>query len=341
MTPTSTQTQIAPGLAFTKMQALGNDFILLEDFALEAGSFRVPVFTQLLCDRRKGIGADQVLWFLPPHASAHALPETPAPRADARLQIFNADGSEAEMCGNGVRAAAQYFLQTKLPSLASSASQSPLVVVFETAAGLITAEVLGDSVQVTLGVARFGPPSAADASLPQAETLSVPDPTSPLLTFYRVNVGNPHAVFWVDELDLPWIAKVSPYIEHHPLFPQRTNVVWVQKPPSPWHDSTPARVETLSVIVWERGAGLTPACGTGACAAAVVSLGLKALLLPHPTPPASSVIKVQLPGGTLTIEWAGGRQHPIRMTGGAHSVFSGRLSEAFLALSLAPGTQPR
>jgi diaminopimelate epimerase len=293
-------------LAFTKMHGLGNDFVLI-DCRDKTFSDRLPAMGDLsrrLCHRRFGVGADQVLLL---YSS-----ET----ADFRMKIFNADGSEVEMCGNGIRCFAKYIWDRKL------LEKEALSV--ETAAGIIRPERRGEMVRVDMGEPVLEPEKipvkTAQSSKfkvqSSAENTSrlTPD-TSPVIDFplkigdreFRitcVSMGNPHAVIFVSDVGSFDVGKYGPVIERHDLFPNRVNVEFIQV----------LGPDRLKMRVWERGAGETMACGTGASAAAVAAnlnrfTGKKAT--------------VSLTGGDLEIEW-GGDNH-VYMTGPAEEVFEGRM----------------
>lgn len=270
-------------LSFAKLHGLGNDFIVVDlRQAAEAVWFDDQAVIRALCDRHLGVGADGVLAVLPPSAAGAA--------ADARMRVRNADGSEAEMCGNGLRCVATWLYR----------SGSPARFVVETGAGVLGCEVLdgGSRVQVEMGPPRplFSPhhapgPWAAGDRVP-AE-LSVAD-TALALTL--VSMGNPHAVSFVatdaqaallDDVALRRLAEhLGPLVERHPRFPGRTNVEFVRQ------DSP----SSFTTVVWERGCGITQACGTGACAA--VATGIRDGLLERR-------VQVDLPGGTLFVSWDG------------------------------------
>ncbi len=271
-------------LPFTKMHGIGNDFVVIDDYL--SRSTETPIGAALarkLCDRRFGVGADQILWL---------KPAQDAGRADFRMEILNADGSQAEMCGNGIRAVA-VFVNDRTPR------KKPEYRI-ETLGGIKTVQVSGHKVKVDMGAPGLGGgfPSAGEA-------LEIAP--GAVLKFFEVNMGNPHAVFFVETLEEPLpghsMESLGERIEKHPRFPKRTNVEFV-------------RVEgpnTLRVRVWERGAGITLACGTGACASAVASIA---------TGRVKDRAAVILPGGTLQIAWAGAGK-PVLMEGPATEVFQG------------------
>lgn len=282
-------------LNFTKMHGLGNDFILI-DCRDKLLSLQLSVFSDLskkFCHRRFGIGADQMLLLYPSEI------------ADFKMIIFNADGSEVEMCGNGIRCFAKYIWDRGL-------SQKEILEI-ETAAGIIKPERAGKMVKVDMGGPVFEP-EKIPVNLPalyKADKGGAID--FPLkiegkefkITF--VSMGNPHAVIFVDDVDGFEVEKYGPLIENHPLFPRRTNVEFVQA----------LGPERIRMRVWERGAGETMACGTGASAAAVAS-GLKGL--------AKRQVNVLLAGGELMIEWK--EDNHVYMTGPAVEVFEGSIKFA-------------
>ena len=265
-------------LKFTKMQGLGNDFIVIDDLlkSVTKGILFSPQDAVKICDRRFGVGADQILW----------LKKSKSSECDARMEILNADGSWAEMCGNGIRAVALY-----LKTYAQNKQDGYRI---ETPAGIKRVQVVGDEIQVDMGAPVF-----AGREL-QAETIQVLDRP---FEFYSVSMGNPHAVIFVEDLKSFPVETYGPQIETHSRFPKRTNVEFVQI----------TDPHSLRVRVWERGAGVTLACGTGACASAVAALATQRV---------RGVLKVSLPGGDLKISWAG-PNHSVLMQGPATEVFQG------------------
>lgn len=273
-------------LSFTKMHGLGNDFILIDCIRNELGAKGggLGVLSKRLCDRRFGIGADQLLLLYP------------SENADFLMKIFNADGSEVEMCGNGIRCLAKYIWDKGL-------SAKPVLAV-ETAAGTIRPEKSGDMVKVDMGE-----PVLEAGLIPVNLEGQVKDfPLSAGGETFRitcVSMGNPHAVIVVDNVGAFDVKKYGSLIEVHDLFPRRTNVEFIQI-------MSPREIR---MRVWERGAGETMACGTGASAAAVAAhiLGLT-----------ERTAKVMLPGGDLFIEWNAGNH--VFMTGPAAEVFAGEIT---------------
>ena len=275
-------------LQFSKMHGAGNDFVVIdatrEPFALSAAQLR------RLADRHFGVGADQILVVEPP----------PAADVDFRYRIFNADGGEVEQCGNGARCFAVFVRRQGL-------SQKQTIRV-QTAAGVIAPMLQDDGrVQVDMGAPRFAPaqiPFDPSGLQPQVEHGAERWPLlldeQPLL-LSLVSMGNPHAVLRVDDVERAPVADWGPRIEHHPRFPQRVNAGFMQVL-SPSH---------IRLRVWERGAGETLACGTGACAAVVAGLRQGWL---------RGAVDVDTRGGRLTIAWAGG-DAPVLMSGPAEHVF--------------------
>jgi diaminopimelate epimerase len=272
-------------LNFTKMHGLGNDFVVIDgllpgsDELARQKKIVTTEFARKICDRRFGVGADQVLWIVPPVSKT----------ASAGMGVLNADGSVAEMCGNGIRAVALY-LDKRLPR-----AKRKKIYPIETLAGLLEVEVKGDQARVMMGLPRVGKV--------EEELLVGID----LVPFWSVSVGNPHAVIFVEDVWNYPAGERGPIIEKHARFPKRTNVEFV-------------RAESESALdcrVWERGAGLTLACGTGACAAAVAAIA---------SGRCKSPVEVKLPGGSLVIEWAGAgkkKPEPVYMSGPAEEVFQG------------------
>ncbi|MPT48847.1 MAG: diaminopimelate epimerase [Sphingobium sp.] len=265
---------------FRKMHGLGNDFVVID--GREAPLEMTEARARAISDRHTGIGCDQLIVI--------GQPEREAGQADVSMRIFNADGSEVAACGNATRCIPLFVGRD---------------VLIETQAGLLDARL--ERVDGATGASvDMGPPRFDWDAIPLAyamETLTLPVSWEDLPAPTCVNVGNPHVIFFVDDLDTVDTARLGPIIEHDPLFPERVNVNFAQIL-SPHH---------IRLIVWERGAGLTRACGTGACATAVGAIrrGL-----------ASGPVTVTLPGGDLVIDWKQGGH--IQMTGPATFVFEGQ-----------------
>jgi len=277
-------------IVFVKMHGIGNDFVVigaLDDLPLPEE--KLSEFARFVCDRHFGVGADGVIWILPSQV------------ADFKMRIFNPDGSEAEMCGNGIRCAAKWFYDRDYAK--------GKAVQVETLAGIKTVwvqEENGKAVAVTVDMGEpIFAPSLVPTSLGEgSEAIEVPLSVEGAGTYIvsAVSMGNPHCVVFVNDVDNFPVETIGPRIEHHPAFPKRTNVEFVQ---------VLSRNE-MKVRVWERGAGLTLACGTGACASLVIA---------SRTGRTDRKAKVHLPGGTLTIEWRDDGR--IYMTGPAVEVFRG------------------
>lgn len=272
-------------LAFTKMQGLGNDFVVFD--AVNQSLDPTPAWIQHIADRRYGIGCDQVLVA----ETAHH------PEADFRYRIWNADGQEVEHCGNGVRCLARFLHDQGLHRADH--------VTLETAAGLTRVErVDNDQVRVDMG-----PPVLDPAAIPfEATSRRVGYELTVAGTAYEiaaVSMGNPHAILRVDDIETAPVATLGPRLESHPRFPNRVNAGFL---------AVLSR-DRGHLRVYERGVGETPACGTGACAAAVAGM-LNDWFGP--------TVTLALTGGELVIHWQGEGQ-PVWMTGPAETVFEGRL----------------
>ncbi|MEQ7872669.1 diaminopimelate epimerase [Sphingomonas sp. ASV193] len=256
---------------FHKMHGLGNDFVILD-----ARSDPVAIDAALaaaLCDRRTGIGCDQLIRL------------SPSAVAEVRMDIWNPDGSVAEACGNASRC---------VVALTGAAS-------IETDGGVIAGAADGEEVEVELVEPRFEWDSIPLAD--PVDTRPVPCGWGALEGGDAVNVGNPHIVFFVEALDAIPLETLGPVVEHDPIFPERVNV-----------NVAEVVAGGLRLRTWERGAGATLACGTGACASAIAAIrrGL-----------VGSPVKVTMPGGALTIGWAPGEK--VRMRGSATHVFTGSI----------------
>lgn len=275
-------------LRFSKMHGLGNDFMVV-DLVTQHFAFR-PELVRQLSDRQFGIGFDQLL-----------IVETPSnPEVDFRYRIFNADGSEVEQCGNGARCFARFVHDARLTA------KNPIKV--ETSSGIIELKIEEDGeVVVNMGRPNFNP-SALPFSMEQQQEryeLSAPlNEGSHEFTVGAVSMGNPHAVMLVDDVHDALVNQLGPHVESHETFPKRVNAGFM---------SVKNRGE-LDLRVYERGAGWTLACGTGACAAMVVA---------HQWGLVDDEVQVHLPGGTLTIQWDG--QGDVIMKGPAERVFEGRI----------------
>jgi diaminopimelate epimerase len=272
-------------LRFTKMQGAGNDFVVLDGIgqrvALTAAQFK------RLADRHFGVGADQILVVEPPHASG----------ADFRYRIFNADGGEVEQCGNGARCFVRFVREKGMTAKDE--------IRVETLSGIIVPKLESDGrVTVDMGRPIFEPARVpfrtdSDALL---QSLDVDGRT---LSITVLSMGNPHAVQVVDDVEAAPVAALGPKIEGHGRFPRRVNAGFMQV----------IDRRRIRLRVYERGAGETLSCGTGACAAVVA--GIRRGLLDSP-------VEVATRGGELTITWQGA-DNPVWMTGPAETVFEGEV----------------
>ncbi|MCV3212524.1 diaminopimelate epimerase [Plectonema radiosum NIES-515] len=276
-------------IEFTKYHGLGNDFILIDN-----RSSSTPVITPeeavKLCDRHFGIGADGVIFALPGENNT-----------DYTMRIFNSDGSEPEMCGNGIRCFAGFVADLEGESRNKDKYQ------IHTLAGVITPQLMPDGqVKVDMGLPRLLageiPTTLANAD---QKVINVP-----LIVAGKswdvtcVSMGNPHCITFVEDVAAISLETIGPEFEHHPAFPQRINTEFVEV----------VRRDYVKMRVWERGAGITLACGTGACATLV------AVVL---TGKCDRTATVELPGGLLLIEWADDQR--LYMTGPSEKVFAGLL----------------
>jgi diaminopimelate epimerase len=276
-------------LEFTKYQGLGNDFILVDN--RDSTTPKVtPEQAIQLCDRHFGIGGDGVIFALPGQGGT-----------DYTMRIFNSDGSEPEMCGNGIRCMARFIADLE----GANAKESYTI---HTLAGLIVPKLTADG-QVTVDM---GQPRLAASEIPTtlagADGQSIDQPLTVAGQTWQVtnvSMGNPHCITFVDDVQAIDLEKIGPQFEHNPAFPQRTNTEFIEV----------VRPDYLKMRVWERGAGITLACGTGACAALVAAvLNGKS----------DRKATIALPGGPLLIEWAA--DDKIFMTGPAERAFTGSVA---------------
>ena len=279
---------------FVKMHGLGNDFVLIDCRAFDPGD--ISALARRLCHRRLGIGADQLLLLLPSRT------------ADFKMLIVNADGSEVEMCGNGVRCFAKFIWDRGLSSKKS--------ILIETLAGIIKPEKTDGLIRVDMGEPTLDP-LKIPAAIPGYETEEADPPGGKMIIDYSlqiddstfsitcVSMGNPHTVIVVDNVSTFPVAYYGPMIENHHFFPKRTNVEFIEI----------LNRGEIKMRVWERGSGETMACGTGASAAAVASR-LKGLT--------KESVAVHLTGGDLFIDWAS--DNHVYMAGPAVEVFAGEIT---------------
>ncbi len=272
-------------LKFTKMHGAGNDFVVLDGVRQQL--HLTPEQLRLLADRHFGVGCDQIL----------LVEKSQNPEVDFRYRIFNADGGEVEQCGNGARCFVRYVHDHKLTSKRE--------IVVETKSGLISPRLADDGrVTVDMGAPVFEPAripfvSDSDAAVQPLEVEAA------IFEISAVSMGNPHAVQVVADVESAPVNTLGPLIERHARFPKRVNAGFMQI----------LDRSHIKLRVFERGAGETLSCGSGACAAVVA--GIRRGLL-------DETVHVATRGGTLTISWAGG-QAPVLMTGPAITVFEGEI----------------
>jgi diaminopimelate epimerase len=274
-------------LRFTKMHGAGNDLVVLDGLREPLPAFEPHV--RRLGDRRFGIGFDQLLVLKPTN------------NADVRMEIYDADGSQVEMCGNGIRCVLKY--------LRDAGHTTKDAVTVETLGGIVTPRFDGELVRVDMG-----PPVLAPAKIPtRLGDVSSPGPLidaelrvdGHALSVTCVSMGNPHCVLYVSDVDAAPVPTLGPKIERHEAFPNRVNVEFVQL----------VSRSQLKQRTWERGTGETLACGSGACAVGVASM-LRGVV--------DRRVEVELRGGTLAIEWEGPGKS-VFMTGPAATVFTGEI----------------
>ena len=273
-------------MRFTKMHGLGNDYVYVDCFHEQVAD---PVgLARLVSDRHFGIGSDGLILIMP------------SSTADVRMRMFNADGSEGKMCGNGIRCVAKYAYDHKL------SERNPMKV--ETAAGIKTIDLNIEGAIVTSATVDMGEPILAPADIPvlvpQKQAIGIPIRAGRnTYNMTCVSMGNPHAVIYVDDVAAVPLEQVGPEIEKNPLFPQRVNVHFVQV----------RGPDEVAMRTWERGSGVTLACGTGASAVCVAGVL---------TQKSGRKVLAHLPGGDLRLEWREANNH-LYMTGPATEVFSG------------------
>lgn len=269
------------------MHGIGNDYIYVDCFEEEVKE--PEKLAPIISDRHFGVGADGLILILPSKV------------ADCRMRIFNADGSEAQMCGNGIRCVAKYVYDHKITQ------KNPLTV--ETLAGIKTIQLFTGNGRVFKARVNMGKPKLMRSEIPMLgketqvidEVLTIDKDVSFRITC--ISMGNPHCVIFVDNLDKIEIQKYGPEIERHRVFPERTNVHFVQV-------NNP---KEITMKTWERGSGITMACGTGAsavCVAGILNKKTERKILAH------------LPGGDLELEWS--EDGNVYMTGPAMEVFTGK-----------------
>lgn len=273
-------------MQFTKWHGLGNDFVIINSETEHISDYRRQALA--VCDRHFGIGADGLVVL------------SPSAIADFKMQIFNSDGSEADMCGNATRCVARYLYETGLTDKTT--------ITLDTLAGIITPELIFDQDTLVTVKVDMGEPKLTRGEIPMtgnaddkaiAAAIEIDGQT---YRFTALSMGNPHCVIFVDDAAAVDLAAIGPKLETHPLFPRKTNVEFIEV----------IDRQTLRMRVWERGAGITKACGTGASAAVVA-----AVLNGHTDRQAT----VKLDGGDLFIHWADNNH--IYKSGPAVEVFRG------------------
>ena len=282
------------------MHGSGNDYVYVNCFEEQVED--PAALARIISDRHRGVGADGLILIAPSRT------------ADVRMRIFNADGSEAEMCGNGIRCVAKYTYEHKLARAGGAFSvpgqrSFPASLNIETGSGILTVGLIIDNtnhvrkVCVNMGQPILSPRDIP-VNLPGEKIVAQPiDVLGHELLMTCVSMGNPHAVFFCDNVQLIELDKLGPAIEKHNLFPKRINVHFVQI-------DKPAE---FTMRTWERGSGITMACGTGACAACVA-----AVLSGHQ----ERICTGHLPGGDLDLNWCE-QDNCVYMTGPAEEVFEG------------------
>jgi diaminopimelate epimerase len=279
-------------MKFTKMHGIGNDYVYINGFSEKVAD---PVnMARIISDRHMGVGSDGLILILP------------SKKADVRMRMFNADGSEAEMCGNGVRCVAKYSFDYGL------SKSNPMKV--ETGRGVLTLALETHGGKVELVTVNMGEPILSLPEIPvdrnkiaqgssKHEYRISAAQSNELLDMTFVSMGNPHAVVFTSNLQAVELPRIGPIIENHKAFPRRINAHWVQV-----HSKSEVTMRT-----WERGSGVTLACGTGACAVCVAGVL---------TGRTERRILAHLPGGDLNLEWCES-DNCVHMTGPATEVFSG------------------
>jgi diaminopimelate epimerase len=286
-------------MRFTKMHGIGNDYVYVNCF--EEKIANPAKLAQIVSDRHFGIGSDGLILICP------------SQKADVRMRIFNADGSEAEMCGNGIRCVAKYTYEHKLakagkPFTVPGQPPCPASLNIETGSSIKTVGLTIGSDKVQKVCVNMGQPVLAardiPVNLPVKEVIEQPMQfLNRAFVMTCVSMGNPHVVFFCNDVSLIELEKFGPVIEKHRIFPNRTNVHFVQV-------DNPAE---LTIRTWERGSGITLACGTGACACCVAAVL---------TGRGERVCTAHLPGGDLELNWCE-EDNCVYMTGLAVEVFEG------------------
>jgi diaminopimelate epimerase len=273
-------------MRFWKMHGLGNDYVVIDNRDQKISDEQAPALAKKLCNRRFSVGADGLLLVYPSRV------------ADVKMRIFNSDGSEAEMCGNGIRCFSKYCYENGI----AKKTEFPV----ETLAGIKHVTLTLDGAEVVSVKVDMGAPNWQRKALPMVgEGTCINQPLEVDSETYQVtclSIGNPHCVTFVDNVDTYPVDKIGPVIEHHKAFPRRTNVGFAKV----------LNRSEMKLRVWERGCGETLACGTGTCAAVVAANNLGLV---------DSKVTVHVLGGTLQVEVA----DTIMLSGAAEKVFEGTL----------------
>lgn len=280
-------------MRFVKMEGIGNDYIYINGAEEKIDSSEYPALARAVSDRHFGIGADGLIVVLP------------SDKADFRMRMFNADGSEGEMCGNGIRCFAKYVYDRGLTKKET--------ITVDSLAGIVVPEVrVGEDGKIFAVRVDMGEPRLSRAEIPMIgpdegpvidEVISFGDHQ---FAVTAVSMGNPHAVTFCEDIDSLNLEHIGPRFEHHPAFPKRVNAHFVQV----------LGPEEIRMRSWERGSGITLACGTGACASVVASVISER---------GGRNMTVHLPGGALQVEWA--PDNHVYMTGPANEVCNGTFTK--------------
>jgi len=282
---------------FAKLHGLGNDYIYLNAFTEQIEGYDLSELAQILSDRHFGVGGDGIILIMPSET------------ADFRMRIFNSDGSEAEMCGNGIRGLAKYVYERNMTD--------DTTISVETGAGLLRVALTVEDDSVVAATVDMGTPRLNRCEIPMlGEPANEPVIDQPLqvngdsFNITCVSMGNPHCVIFTDDVDRFLVGDIGPLVENHELFPERINVEFV----------TVLDRGHVKMWVWERGAGETLACGTGAAASVVAGVL---------TDRTDRQVEVELLGGLLQIEWH--QNEHVFMTGPITEVFIGQLNQQLIA----------
>ena len=294
-------------ITFTKMHGLGNDYVYVDCFKHDLSRCDLNALTRVISDRHRGVGSDGLILICPPRAGVVA---------DARMEMYNADGSRGEMCGNGVRCVAKYVIDHGIATGANEGDARLLKI--ETDRGVLGLTCHLENGRVERVCVNMGPPILDPRKIPvkcegnrciRQSLVAVLGAEPEKLYLTCVSMGNPHAVSFVGSVRCQFLETLGPLVENHAAFPNRVN----------FHVAEVHSRGEVTMRTWERGTGLTQACGTGACAVLVAGV-LEGVL--------DRRAKVHLPGGDLEIAWAGDTEGgEVFMTGPATEVFTGQWDE--------------